>query len=82
MAAEEPALWEAIVTLILVGIMFVVLAIDKLPPDFVMFFTVVLLIPTGIISLRESLAVRAGVFSVARSACAHARRVRMPGLCQ
>ena len=58
--------WEAIFTLVLVVVMFIVLAFDRFPPDFVMYFMVMLLTVSGVISLKEALAVCPCFFCVAR----------------
>ena len=56
--ADPAPLWETIVTLVLIVLMFIVLAVDKFPPDFVMYFTVVILTACGIISMKDALSVR------------------------
>ena len=56
MAEDPPPLWQAIVTLVLVVLMFVVLALERFPSDFVMLFTLILFLPLGILTPKEAAA--------------------------
>jgi len=53
MADEEAPLWQAIVTIVLVVLMFIVLAMERFPSDFVMLFFSILFLPLGILTPKE-----------------------------
>jgi di/tricarboxylate transporter len=46
-------LWQAVVTLVIIVGMFVVLALERLPSDFVMLFSLILFLPLGILTPKE-----------------------------